>query len=50
LKQFGDKNSNGEYTGCALYIRDYYDKTEPVKHTIYGKKMKKNLAGKSKNY
>lgn len=35
LKQFGDRNSNGEYTGTALYIRDYHDKTEPVKYVMF---------------
>lgn len=42
LKQFGDKNSNGECTGSALYVRDYHDKTEPVKHTLFSDLWEEN--------
>lgn len=42
LKQFGDRNSNGEYIGNALYIRDYHDKTEPVKHTLFSDLWEEN--------
>lgn len=42
LKQFGDKNSNGEYTGSALYVRDYHDKVEPVKHTLFSDLWEEN--------
>lgn len=42
LEQFGDKNSNGEYTGSALYVRDYHDKAEPVKHTLFSDLWEEN--------
>ena len=35
LKQFGDKMSDGGYTGSTLYIRDYHDKTEPLKYVMF---------------
>lgn len=35
LKQFGDRTSDGNYTGSALYIRDYNDKTEPLKYVMF---------------
>lgn len=42
LKQFGDKNSNGEYTGSYLYVRDYHNKTEPLKHTLFSDLWEEN--------
>lgn len=42
LKQFGDKNSNGEYTGNALYVWDYHDKIEPVKYTLFSDLWEEN--------
>lgn len=42
LEQFGDKNSNGEYIGSALYVRDYHDKAEPVKHTLFSDLWEEN--------
>ncbi len=48
LKQFGDKNSNGEYTSSFLYDDDYHDKIEPVKHTLFSvswEKKEKEFGG-----
>ena len=42
MKQFGDRNSNGEYIGSALYVRDYHDKVEPVKHTLFSDLWEEN--------
>lgn len=42
LKVYGDKNSNGEYTGSSLYVLDYHDKTEPLKHTLFSDLWEKN--------
>jgi len=35
LRQFGDRMSDGSYTGSALYIRDYHDKTDLLKYVMF---------------
>jgi len=35
LRQFGHKDSDGNYIGTSLYVIDYHDKTEPLKKVLF---------------